>query len=196
VLVIFAIGLFIRYLSFVHEIILAAMRAVRVNLVIAVAAAFLNIVLNYLLIPPYGMDGAIAASAISLIFVTVLLVHFCKRVSGFGFPREAMLPIAGGVFTLLILIILRAPAVWLINSIPPISISGQPIIDLVLQKLVKLGILGILFCIACVSYFASLSALKAFGKEDIAVASGFLKKAKFPDGAVSFAEGMMGLKRD
>ena len=192
VLAVFAVGLFLRYLSIIHETVLAAMNTIRVNLYVSILAALLNVALNYFWIPAYGMDGAIYATSVSLFLVTILLVYYAKRIAGFGFPGETYGPLFGGAITLLAVFAARGPAVSAISSAPQIPLLGQPILDLVLQKLVKLAMLGLLFCLSCALYFAILVAMRSFSKEDVSVASGFLRRARVPDGAVFFAERIMG----
>ncbi|MFH0818166.1 MAG: flippase [Candidatus Micrarchaeota archaeon] len=192
VLVVFAVGLFLRYLSFIHDAILAAMKTIRVNLYISVFSVVLNIVLNYFWIVPYGMNGAIYATSISLLAVTVLLFYYTKKVAGFGFPKEAYGPLFCGALALVAMFAVRGPALLVVSAIPQIPLFGQPILDLVAQKLVKLAVLGLLFCLSCIFYFVILSTLGSFSKEDISVASGALRKARVPDGMIFLAERAMG----
>ena len=192
VLSVFAIGLFLRYLSVVHETVLAAMNTIKINLYASITGALLNIALNYFWIPIYGMNGAIYATTVSLFFVTVLLIVYSKRIAGFGFPREVYGPLLGGVITLLAMLAARGPAVSIISSVPQIPLVGQPMLDLVFQKALKLAVLGLLFCLSCALYFAILVTMRSFSKEDVSVASGFLRRARVPDGAIVLTERVMG----
>lgn len=188
VLAIFSAGLFLRYLSFIHGAILNAMRVVRVELYSASFALALNIVLNWFLIPKYGMEGAVVASAISLIVVSLLVLYFSKKIAGFGFPAEGRIPVLGGLFTLLAVFLTKGPVDWLMGLVPNVPLFGEPMLDLIVQKFVKLFILGVLFLFACALYFVFLVLLKAFTKEDRGLMSSMLRRIGVPPVAVGFFE--------
>ena len=75
-LAIFAFGLLIRSLSFMQAFTLAGMRLVRIEMKVAAAAAITNIILNILLIPKYGIEGAALASAAAFTVATLLFFHY------------------------------------------------------------------------------------------------------------------------
>ena len=50
---------------------------------VLIAAAVLNVVLNYFLIPIYGLIGAAIASMVSNIFWNILMIFYIKKHFGF-----------------------------------------------------------------------------------------------------------------
>ena len=50
---------------------------------VAIIGSLINIVLNYTLIPFYGIDGSAIATMISLVVFNLLLVYFVKKEFGF-----------------------------------------------------------------------------------------------------------------
>ena len=50
---------------------------------VAIIGSLINIVLNYTLIPLYGIDGSAIATMISLVVFNLLLVYFVKKEFGF-----------------------------------------------------------------------------------------------------------------
>ena len=50
---------------------------------VLIASAILNVVLNYILIPIYDIDGAAIASLISNLFWNILMVFYIKKHLGF-----------------------------------------------------------------------------------------------------------------
>jgi O-antigen/teichoic acid export membrane protein len=58
----------------------------KLNMLIAIQAAFVNVILNFLLIPSYGVYGAAIATLLSLIILTTLQYHFSKNAYFIRFP--------------------------------------------------------------------------------------------------------------
>ena len=56
----------------------------RYNIYLTVAGSIFNIVLNYLLIPPYGALGATAATLITYFYVTILVNFYIKELKPFA----------------------------------------------------------------------------------------------------------------
>ena len=192
VLMIFAIGFFIRSLSFIQGSLLAALRAVKLEIYTAAAAAVSNIALNWVLIPRYGIEGAAISSAVSFALVTVLLVYFTKKTFGLGFSAALVKPIVAAAIGLLILFLLRGFAVQFINAVPVPELFSQGILNVIVQKLMKLAIIGVLFTFTCAIYFIALLGMKGFASEDKELLSVTLRKARVPSQAVIFAERVMG----
>ena len=51
----------------------------KLNMYIALQAAILNIILNFLLIPPFGMYGAAIATVLSMVLLTIIQYHKSKE---------------------------------------------------------------------------------------------------------------------
>ncbi|MBI5133584.1 MAG: flippase [Thaumarchaeota archaeon] len=190
VLVIFTIGIFVRVLSNVHASILAALRLVRIELYVAAAAAALNFLLNLLLIPQYGIEGAAVASAISFLIVTVLMVYYSKKMFGFGFPKDIYKPLIAGFIGLMVILALKGWAVQLIDSFgfgpAETNVEGA-----LLQKLAKMLIAGALFALACLVYIAALIVMKALGKEEIELLGAGLRKARLSEARVQYVKDLL-----
>jgi len=59
-----------------------------------VSAAFLNIALNYLLVPPYGMMGAAATSMASYLFIAIVIQRLSSRFLSIKYETGRLLKIA------------------------------------------------------------------------------------------------------
>ena len=192
VLVIFSIGMFIRSLSYVHGTILAAMRVVKVELYAALSATAINIILNIILIPRFGMNGSAFASAISFTVVTILIVYYCKKIAGFGFSIGFLKPVFAGLISLVLLILIKGPIFELVSLLPALPVSTEGMVGLVAGKLIKLAITGLLFFLACAVFFISLILIKAFAQEDRDLISSAMTRARVPDNIIITVKGIMG----
>ncbi|MDD2655119.1 MAG: flippase [Candidatus ainarchaeum sp.] len=190
VLAIFSIGMFVRSLSQVQSSIIAASRLVRIELYAAGGAAAANITLNWMLIPVYGIDGAAAASAISFTIVTVLLVYYCWKRFGLGFPKKLYAPLAAVVIAVALMLALRGWTGALTGFSPELPLEG--IWAAVAQKAVKLAVLGALFAASGALYFSLLMALGAIKKEDVSLLSSGLRRMNAPAGFIRAVERIMG----
>ena len=192
VLVIFSIGMFIRSLSYVHGTILAAMRVVKVELYAALSATAINIILNIILIPRFGMNGSAFASAISFTAVTILLVYYCKKIAGFGFSIGFLKPVFAGLISLVLLVLIKGSVFQLVSLLPALPVSTEGMVGLVAGKLIKLAIIGLLFFLACAVFFVSLVLIRGFAQEDRDLISSAMRRAKVPDNIIITVKGIMG----
>ncbi len=118
---------------------------------ITVAAALLNLCLNYLLIPPYGMMGAAWSTLISYIFLFVVQLRVNLRLWAIPYEYGRLLKIVG---------------VWLaLLGTSQFVASGRPVVN-VLLKLLLLA-----------TYPLLLYALRFFSSVEIAVIRRLLQSA-------------------
>lgn len=191
VLVVFSIGMFIRSLSQVQSSIIAAARLVRIELYAAGGAALVNVALNWLLIPLYGINGAAIASTISFAMVTILLTYYCWKRFGFGFPKELYAPVAAAIISVAVMLALRGSTGALTGFSLELPVL-EGITALIAQKLVKLAVMGALFAACCAVYFIMLVALRAIKKEDVSLLSSGLRRMKAPAGFIRAVERIVG----
>jgi len=65
------------------------------------SGALINIILNFILIPPYGLIGAAAATLITEIIVAVILFFFAYKLLPIGFLGSLSRPLIASLFSLL-----------------------------------------------------------------------------------------------
>ncbi len=188
VLAIFALGTFLRFLAYVHGYLLAAARFIKIELIVALFAALINIVLNIILIPIYGINGAAIASAISFSVVAILLIYYVKKIFNFVFPSDFYKPLIAGILALAFIFLVKGYVLDVISKVSDFSLVKEEVTNLIINKLIKLAILGILFGFTCLVYVFSLILIKAFAKEDISLLSTAMRKARVPNGFISFTE--------
>lgn len=179
-LAIFAAGTALRILTSIEGAILSSMRVIKAELYAAAITLSLNIVLNVLLIPPYGIAGAALASAISLLAASALIWYYCRKITGFSFIREAVKPVIAGILTLVALFLLRGIVLAGMDSVPPFSSLGEGLAALIAQKIVKLVILGLIFCLICIVYLIFLLLIRAIRREDTSLVFAGLRKGGVP----------------
>jgi O-antigen/teichoic acid export membrane protein len=185
VLVIFSIGMFVRGLSMVHSYVIAAYKRLKAELAITAGGAVMNVVLNVLLIPGYGMEGAAAASAASFLMISILLFIYTKNLLRTSLLRASVKPLFLAIVPLAVLLV--AQHFIPVPQLPAFLPQGA-----YFNKVFELAFLGVLFALACASYFLALALFRAFGKEDLDVLSSLMRRLRVPAPYVVMLEKMLG----
>ncbi|MBU0586616.1 flippase [Candidatus Micrarchaeota archaeon] len=192
VLMLFSLGFFIRGISLTHGSILAAIRVLKIELIISILAAIVNIVLNILLIPKYGMEGAALASMASFAIITIMLLYYSKKIIGGTFLSGSLKPLIAGIVICVVFLLLKAHVAAVFSiSLPKIT-SG--IGEVIYEKIFQLAILGGFFTLMVASYVLLLVLLKAFEKDDRTLLLGGLRKLRIPDPYIVMIENAVGFR--
>lgn len=191
VLSIFSAGMFIRSLSYIHGMIIASRRIISIEAGAAVAATGINIGLNVLLIPAYGITGAALSSAISFLAISLINIFYCRKISGFGFAAKFYRPIFAALLTLALLLLLNGPILALFDLLPMTEFGAGNIINIIIQKMIKLAILGIMFAATIAAYAVFLSLTRSFEEEDADMFSAVCRRAGVPGAVSGFAKKLM-----
>lgn len=190
VLSIFAVGMFIRSLSLVHGAMLASLRIVKIELYAALLAVLLNILLNIVTIPTYGMEGSAVASLISFFAVSTIIIYYSNKIAKFGWREEFTKPIIAAITTCIVLWILHDKIVQLVSINVQIN-TGIDLVNNISLKVIRLVVFGLLFAGISGLYFAILSIIKGFEKEDRELLGSMLHRTKVPKNIISLAQQMM-----
>ncbi len=175
---IFTLGLFFRSLSTVESLVLGGMRLLGLELKVALVCAVVNVLLNVLLIPHYGIVGASAASAIAFLISTIMFIYYARKHVGFRFPPETLKALFAGVIALGLILLLKP---YLSSGMAGLPVFGTGDTALLLAKTLRLAAFGILFMISALLYVVLLFALKSFSREDMDILSATLERAKVPE---------------
>lgn len=188
VLALFSFALLVKSISAMPLLALAAMRLVRLEMKVLLAALSFDVALNLLLIPAFGMMGA----AFSLLLTSLLLVaayhYYASRLFGYVPPPEIYKMVCAGMLALLVVAFLRPQVTpvlpWLLQLVP----AGE---GTLLQKALYLAFLGALTALSgAVFVYASLF-LKCFRKEDVSLVKKVMHKAMMPQCAIELAGSLM-----
>lgn len=180
-LAIFALGLLIRSLTFIQAFILAGMRLVRIELKIAGASALANIVLNFILIPQFGIEGAAIASAAAFTIATILFIYYSRKMMGFIFQPEALRAVFAGLIALGLIFLAKPYLSSIISMLPEL---GDGDLAGLVSKVMRLAVFGALFLIAGIVYVVALFILRTFTEEDVNILAAALRRARIPEGWV------------
>ncbi len=183
VLVIYIIALFIFSLSLLPLKTIGAMRRLDIELKIGCVCAFVNVILNYLLIQLYGMNGAAFATMLSFFVMAVLTFWYSKKLFDFDFPMDIIKPTLLMIICTLLLSFLSDHLLSFVSSIPlqGVEKAFSFIDNAFANKAIKLVILGLLFFFACALYFVVLILTKSFGVEEKDIIHRALRKARVPE---------------
>ncbi len=188
-LVIYTIGLFFYTFAMPSQHILAAMKRLDITLKIVVVGAVTNILLNFIFIPKYGINGAALTSAISFTIMTILFLRQ-SEITRVQFPKDVHKPIIAGIFAA---IILYSTATvfnfdeFLINFVSS-AITEKDIFSEILLKFLKMFVLGIFVLIAFSVYLVFLIKFKAFHKEDVEILVGGMRRVNAPERFIMLSE--------
>lgn len=178
------LGLLIRSYSGPLSLVLASMRLVRLELQIYLFVALLNVALNLLLIPTYGMEGAAIATAASFAATTLVFAYYSSRIFGFTYRPEILKLTAAGAAAFILVFLLRGPLSVTIGSIPlpPGGFSD------ILPKVAYLGYVGLLTMFSVFLFLSFSLLLRCLRDEDVLIMKKVLSRAPLPPSIVAFAE--------
>jgi len=189
VLIIASIGLFISYLSLPSQYILAAMNRLDVTQKIIAVGAITNVLLNFIFIPLYGINGAAFTTLISSVIMTALFLSASKT-TRVKFPNDMHKPVIAGILAAIILYLIATFFNFdeiLINFVAQ-SITATDTFSEILLKFLKVFVIGIFVSMTFLTYLLFLIKFKAFHKEDVEILAGGMRRAKMPAQWISFAE--------
>jgi O-antigen/teichoic acid export membrane protein len=182
---IFTFGLLVKASFMMLTLALAALRLVKIELAVLLVAVIANVILNVLMIPPFGMDGAALASAVSFIVMMVLMLHYSWKIFRFRMPVEMYNMAVAAVIALAVVLLIKPTASSILDYMPYFGEEG---FMAYMPKLIYLGILGILVAFSG-AFFAMFSLLlKCFTREDITLMRKAMKRAKVPQQLIGLAE--------
>jgi len=184
-LAIFTFGLVLLTISYVTSLALAAMRLVRLELNISAVMCVVNVLLNILLIPPFGIEGAAVASAASFAIGTLLLWYYGRARLGFSFAPEIWRLLAAGALVFAVLWV-ADPLVSSLSSLLPQAGAGA--VEAYLLKFLYLLCLAVLVFLSMLLFMGCALLLKCFRREDISLMRSVMRRAAAPQYLISLAE--------
>ncbi len=183
---IFSTGLIISYLTNIVSLALAAMRMVKIELMVVGLGAIANIVLCVIFIPMWGMEGAAAASAVSFIIMGVALNHFAHRLIGFRFPPEVFRLLGAAALTCIVILLIKPQVMLLSQSFLDSAASIGT--SIYITKVINLIFIGSLAILTIFIFIPFGLVLKCFHKEDVAIMRAALRKIRVPEDMIVFAQ--------
>jgi len=182
---IFVLGLLFSVLTYTVSYALAGMRLVKIELKVAFVAGIANVLLNFLLIPYFGIEGAALASAASFLISMVMFNYYGKKFLDYRMPEATWRILLAGAATLLLVWLLKPVAALAASSLPSVG-SGET--QVYTSKAMYMLFIGVLTAVSF-AIFAALALLaKTFEREDIALMKAAAAKAQVPKQLVLIAE--------
>jgi O-antigen/teichoic acid export membrane protein len=180
---IFTLGMLFSCVSYTVSLALAAMRLVKIELIIAVIGGIVNIALNFFLIPIVGMEGAALASLVSFFITAILLLHFGEKLLGFKQPDDVHKLMLAALISFLIVFLMKPYSSQALQLLP--IQAGDP--SAYLPKIAYLATLGIMIAFAGAIFILLSLLLKCFKHEDIELMEGAMRRARIPQEMVSIS---------
>ena len=164
---------------------LAAMRLVMLELKIAAVVAVINIGLNILLIPIYGMEGAAMATLAGFIALLVLLAYYSKKMFDFSFPPGVYKIVLAGAIAFFVVLLVKQPLAAGAEMLPTLSLGEE--LAAYASKLVYLAYVGVLMLLSLALFVLVSMGLKCLHPEDLAMMEKILTKAGMPRRLIDIA---------
>ncbi|MBI1937112.1 MAG: flippase [Ignavibacteriales bacterium] len=108
ILKIFSMIIFVRFISETHGLMLTTSNRQKKRMLVVLFATIINFVINWFVIPKFGINGAAITSLITNTFVSVLFIYLTKHETG-SWNKIFINP------TLIIVVILISASFWIIN---------------------------------------------------------------------------------
>jgi stage V sporulation protein B len=184
----FMVGLVFMVFAHTVSLALAGMRLVKIELKVAVISSIVNVLLNLILIPVIGVDGAALAAAGSFAVWSWLILDYGKKIIGFETPVGAYKLILAGTVCIALIFLLK-PAIALIATLAPIF--GDAHLQAYVKKVSYLILLGTVAVAASAVFWLLSIYLKCFEDEDLRVMKKIAQKTGLPTQIVHFCEKML-----
>jgi O-antigen/teichoic acid export membrane protein len=183
VLALFSIGLFVRSMSMPVGGVIIAVKRPGIELKVAIFAALVNVGLNFILIPMYGMNGSAIASMVALFVISGLLFHYGKEIFGFRLPPQTMKLVVTGIVAIVVMLLLKPFVAPLLTGAVEISVfDSETLQQDVVTKIVKLALMGILFALSTlIVYLLGVFVFKVIGEQEVQMMNGAMGKAGVPE---------------
>jgi O-antigen/teichoic acid export membrane protein len=182
---IFIIGLLFSTITYPVSLALAGMRLVKLELYVAVTCAIANVVLNVLLVPHFGMEGASLASTVAFLLSAFMFERYGRQYLSYHSPREIYKLFAAGAVAFVAIMLLKPFAASAAAALPTI---GEGDVALYAYKFSYLMLLAVMGCIGLAIFVAASMLLCTFKREDVSLMRSAAHKAHLPQGIISFAE--------
>ena len=194
-LALYATGVFISLFAAPISYVYSAMRRLGILIKIAFVGMLINVALNWLLIPLYGINGSALGSAVSFIATTILFI-LIRRKAYVSIPKDFYKPFAAGLATLVILFLAKHlfslsfvafSDIGAVNGMGAYTIASD-----LLRKALKVSLIGGIAVVVCLVYAGFIIVLKALHREDKEIILSGLKRLKAPHNAIRAVEKLIG----
>ncbi len=159
--------------------VLAAMRLVGLELKVYLLVAAVNVGLNIMLIPRFGMEGSAAATVAGFAVMLAAFGYYSKKAFGFSFKPEIYKITAAGLFAFTAILLLSSFLSGFASSLP--SFGGGELAAYS-SKVVYLAYLCLLMALSGAIFGASCILLRCLHPEDVSLLDKVLLKARVPPG--------------
>lgn len=170
---------------------LAAMRLVGLELRVYLLVAAVNVALNLLLIPRFGMEGSAAATAASFAVLLAAFAHYSGKAFGFRFRPEIYKITAAGAVAFLAILLLSSALSGFAASLPSPGGAGE--LAAYSSKVIYLAYLCALMALTAAVFGASCILLRCLHPEDVSLLDKVLRKARVPPGMIGIVVGAASL---
>ena len=181
VLSVFTTGVLLSTLALVVSTALVAKRMVNIELRVTLISAIINLILCFLLIPSFGIEGAALAYLVAIALSTILTLYYGKTIFGFVSPPEIYRILLAGIVTGILILLIKP----LFTGFTIPSMGGE--FNQYFYKVCYLSYIAILMFFSGIVFLVLSLALKCFHHEDVSLMKSALRKAFVPPALIEFA---------
>ena len=177
---IFSIGTVFLLVGSVQGTLIAAHRLVRLELNAFVAGAVVNVILNLLLIPSFGINGSAFAGLVCFAVIAWMNQHYAAQRFGFSIPSSVWKNLLAGALVGLLLFGLEQASYGYVVGFHLFAVSGSSLAAGVMDKMASAAVLFVFFCIGSLVYLILLNLMRLFEREDRHVFEKIAAKSGLP----------------
>jgi len=185
VMSILTLGILFSVISYVFSLSLAAMKLVKIQLLIAVVSGTINLISSAIFILMFGMVGSAICSFIGFIISILLLSYYAKKYFNFKFSPKVLKLAISGILVMAIMLIIRPYLLSFFGIFPETESIG---LDLYFSKIILMGYMVVLASISMFFFLISALILKCVSAEDVSLLGQAMMKARMPKPIVKFVK--------
>ncbi|MFH1785487.1 MAG: flippase [Candidatus Micrarchaeota archaeon] len=175
----YILGFVLTSITYVIGYVLAAMRLIKLEIKILAISALVNVILAFLLIPIFSIEGAALAIMFSSVVSFFLLIYYGRKVFNYSLPVEVYKLVSAFVISLIVLFLFKPYSVSLFNALP---VFDSPVVD----KILNFGLLSVFSLFTLLVFISITIPFKCFYKEDISLMKSLMKKLRIPVKLIDF----------
>ena len=185
VMSIYVFAVLIMSIPSVLSLALTSMKIVKLQLKVLLALSFMQIALDILLIPAYGMVGAAISFFARCIVMLIIFCYYAKKIFDFRFSRAFYKLFNAALIVMIIVLLVKPAALVLAGMLPALEGTG---LQFYLSKLIYLGYLGILTAASFLIFMFFVTLSRCFRKEDVVLMAKAMKRARIPGSVIALIE--------
>ncbi len=187
VMSILTLGILFSVVSYVFSLSLAAMKLVKIQLLIALVSGAINLASSAIFIMMFGMVGSAVGTFVGFVISILMLSYYAKKYFNFKFSSKVLKLAISGILVMVIMLLIRPHLLSFFGIFPETEALG---LELYLSKIILMGYMVVLASISMFFFLIFALVLKCVSQEDVSLLGQAMMKAGMPRPLVKFTKGL------